>query len=104
MVDHKVLLSTLHNCLGIEGDALQWYKSYLEDRHIKVSIRKDYSKEHGIGYSVPKGSIQGPVLLTVIAVLLFIKFQITLRSVVSLMITHYYQNSIQTLWMTRLTV
>ena len=62
-VDHTVLLKTLENCFGVSDDALLWFHLYLTDRSIKVFIGKQYSENRSIKYSVPQGSINGPVLL-----------------------------------------
>ena len=42
-VDHRTLLNRLHTELGIGGNALDWFESYLVDRHHVVSIRGEHS-------------------------------------------------------------
>jgi len=61
-VDHEILLSVLEKKFGIHGIALQWYKSYLSNRKMKVSINGKYSSDRKLNYSVPQGSCAGPVL------------------------------------------
>ena len=61
-VDHTVLLFTLENCFGVTSEALNWFKSYLEDRYVKVCVGKEYLNPKSIPYSVPQGSINRPLL------------------------------------------
>lgn len=37
-IDHSVMLSLLKNSFGIEGTALNWFKTYLTNRRQRVSI------------------------------------------------------------------
>ena len=43
MVDHDVLLNTLHSKFGISDNALEWVNSYLRPRSYKVNIKNSYS-------------------------------------------------------------
>ena len=43
---------------------LHWLKSYLTDRHFKVQIEEYFSEVKTINFSVPQGSIFGPILFT----------------------------------------
>lgn len=63
-VDHTQLLSTLRD-LGIRGRALEWFASYLKDRHQVVSIGQNTSQSQQLVCGVPQGSVLGPVLFTV---------------------------------------
>ena len=56
MVDHELLLSVLKHNLELEGKVLNWFHSYLHPRSYKVSIRKEYSLEPNLPFSVPQGS------------------------------------------------
>ena len=38
MVDHDILISVLQTKFGVKGKALDWYKSYLNDRTCKVNV------------------------------------------------------------------
>jgi hypothetical protein len=60
-VDHGVLLEVLHNQFGICDTALEWFRSYLNDRTIKVQIQESFSAELELPFSVPQGSCAGPV-------------------------------------------
>ena len=59
-VNHKILIEVL----GIQGIALKWIESYLTDRQFCVQIDNQFSDVKTIDFSVPKGSILGPVLFT----------------------------------------
>ena len=61
-VDHNVLLDVLNNRFGLEGNTQNWIDSYLRPRKFKVNIGQSYSEEIDVKFSVPKGSIFGPVL------------------------------------------
>jgi len=37
-VDHKILISRLEQCVGIEGSTLDWFESYLNARMFSVSL------------------------------------------------------------------
>ena len=63
-VNHTILLEVLNKYYGIWGLALQWLKSYLTDRQFKVQIDENFSKVKIINFSVPQGSILGPILFT----------------------------------------
>ena len=52
-VDHSVLIKVLNKYYGISGSALQWFESYLVDRHMKVSIGDVYSETKRLSFSVP---------------------------------------------------
>ena len=47
-----------------KNNALQWTKRYLENRLFQVQVGKSMSAPVTINYSVPQGSILGPVLFT----------------------------------------
>ena len=44
-VDHSILLDRLHNDNGISGSVFNWFKSYLTDRKMFVSMEGYSSKE-----------------------------------------------------------
>ena len=64
-VDHRTLLNRLHSELGSGSTALNWFESYLVDRHQVVSIRGEHSDSCLLHYGVPQGSVLGPQLFTV---------------------------------------
>ena len=75
-VDHGILLNVLKNKFGINGNALSWFKSYLQPRFCKVNIHKANSEDKEVCFLVPQGSCAGPVLYSAYAS--------TLQEVVSL--------------------
>ena len=55
---------------GIKGKSLQWYKSYLYHRDMRVKCRTSdsditYSEPHLMEYGPPQGSCLGPLLFTI---------------------------------------
>ena len=63
-VEHSVLLDRLENRLGITGFALNWMKSYLENRKQTVVIKNVRSESQNLDCGVPQGSVLGPILFT----------------------------------------
>ena len=61
-IDHSILLSRLHHTFGISGTALSWFQSYLSDRTQVVSANGASSAPAALNFSVPQGSVLGPIL------------------------------------------
>ena len=61
MVDHEILLNKLEH-YGIRGKYLNWFESYLSNRQHYVSVNNRESTNLNLKYSVPQGSILGPIL------------------------------------------
>lgn len=62
-VDHKLLLNSLPD-FGIINGSLKWFTSYhLKDRTQYVSLYDQNSDERKLNFSVPQGSVFGPILL-----------------------------------------
>ena len=59
-IDHGIVIDRLKTRFGINGAALQWFKTYLKDRSTRVMINNIMSQQHILNYSVPQGSIVGP--------------------------------------------
>ncbi|MGL5292380.1 MAG: reverse transcriptase domain-containing protein, partial [Aeromonas sp.] len=64
-VDHKILLDRLHNYTGIQGQALQWFRSYLTDRYQYVHLKGKSSYLTQVYYGLPQGSVLGPLLFSI---------------------------------------
>ena len=61
-VDHTILLNRLQTMFGIEGTALQWFKTYLQGRSQSVIINNVTSEKKYLKCCVPQGSGLGPGL------------------------------------------
>ena len=64
-VDHEKLLKILLNEIGICGQALNWFRSYLTGRCQRVRIEGCSSADIIIRFGVPQGSVLGPVLFNI---------------------------------------
>jgi len=65
--NHEILLTELH-FYGIQGIAIEWFRSYLTNRKQKVEIKLTNSTQNLVSYwgilkhGVPQGPILGPLL------------------------------------------
>ena len=64
-VDQSKLLEILSKEIGIKGNALSWFSSFLLDRTQSVKIGNSQSLEQPLPYGVPQGSILGPRLFNI---------------------------------------
>jgi len=60
-VDYDFLRSVLERRLGVDGVALRWFQSYLQDRLQTFMVNRKSSRTHRVDCSVPQGSCLGPV-------------------------------------------
>ena len=62
VVPHELLLLKISRKFGIEGNALNWFNSYLNARQQRVVINGSHSNWYTATSGVPQGSIIGPTL------------------------------------------
>jgi len=61
-VDYNILLQRLQTSYGINGSALQWFRSYLVGRTQLVCRGATISSAVHLVCGVPQGSVIGPIL------------------------------------------
>ena len=61
-MDHGILLNVLQNKFGISGNALSWFKSYLQPRFCEVNIHNANLEDKELLFLVAQGSYAGLVL------------------------------------------
>ena len=64
-VDHSILIKRLELAIGLRGNVLKWFKSYLSDRSQTVTINGTSSTSSALMYGVPQGSVLGPILFNI---------------------------------------
>ncbi|XP_016664379.1 uncharacterized protein LOC107885285, partial [Acyrthosiphon pisum] len=63
-VDHNLLLKKLEYC-GIRGVPLKLLESFISNRYQKVKINDLYGDDLLVNYSVPQGTVLGPLLFII---------------------------------------
>ena len=69
-LEHEVLFAKLEK-YGIRGTTLNWFKSYLTDRKLRVKCKigttgkLEYSEYYNVNYGTPQGSCLGPLLFLI---------------------------------------
>ena len=60
-MDHKILLQRLYCRFGINGKALRWFKSYIENRKHVVNVKGATSCSKYLWCGLPEGYVLGPI-------------------------------------------
>ena len=63
-LEHSTVIQKLE-CYGIRGNALDWFRSYLDNRSIRVKLDQVRSNEFPIHYGAPQGSCLGPPIFLI---------------------------------------
>ncbi|GFR86017.1 reverse transcriptase [Elysia marginata] len=63
-IDHAILFERLSINIGLGGNVLAWFKSYLSGRTQSVKIDEHTSDIMPLNYGVPQVCVLGPVLYT----------------------------------------
>ena len=63
-VDHQLLLRKLED-IGVRGESLKLFKSYLTNREMVVKIGEANSSKNKLEYGVPQGTVLGPILFII---------------------------------------
>ena len=64
MVNFNILFSKLAH-YGVRGNALSWFRNYLENRSQRVRIQSAFSDDRLVTCGVPQGSTLGPLLFLI---------------------------------------
>ena len=64
MLEHASVYEKLER-YGIQGKALDWFKSYLTDSKIRVKVNNTKSNEFSVNYGTPQGSCLGPLIFLI---------------------------------------
>ena len=71
-IEHEIMLRKLET-YGIRGNALNWFRSYLTGRTLRVKCRTisspagQTSEEYAVTYGAPQGSCLGPLIFLIFA-------------------------------------
>ncbi|XP_033638509.1 uncharacterized protein LOC117299157 [Asterias rubens] len=64
-IDRQILISRMSSRIGVDGIALQWFKSYIEDWTTKVEINGKSSQPSRSSIGLPQGFVFGPIGYTI---------------------------------------
>ena len=69
-IEHRIMIQKLE-LYGVQGVCLDWFKSYLEHRQMRVKCRVTSTQEevlsdnHTVNYGTPQGSCLGPLIFLI---------------------------------------
>ena len=69
-IDHKIMIQKLE-LFGVQGVCLNWFRSYLENRQMRVKCRVTSSQSetlsdyHTVNYGTSQGSCLGPLIFLI---------------------------------------
>jgi retron-type reverse transcriptase len=65
-INHQTLFQKLE-LYGVRGIALDWIKSYMDNRRLKVNVDNVLSDDFSVSCGTPQGSVLGPLLYIIVA-------------------------------------
>ena len=91
-VDHHILIKRLESTFGINGTALSWLKSYLENKTQSKNVNGIMSKAINLPFSVPQGSLLGASLYCEYTNLVDTLFDYFTFFFMDMLMTHNFRN------------
>ena len=87
--NHDILIDRLCQRIGVTGDALNWFRTYLSNRFQSIHLNGKSSARVLLLFGVPQGSVLGPVLFSI--------YQVPLSNIAERhgVNTHLYADDIQ---------